>query len=196
MNISKVINVHQPPSALLLAAPFIVEGRASREVNRVLLVDPEVGSVYTFEFVGDVNDEQSLVAKLEVRQRYIGSRQMFMLSSCFCQCTVQLRSAGTEAVVWAREEIDFETLGPFHQLTIRATDVGYPDVFLEQDFNVTLLDVPEADVTLANGECVWLTFAFTARVFILNFAHILFQTSFPGREFCERHHRRRTCSRR
>ena len=73
MNISKVINVHQPPSALLLAAPFIVEGRASREVNRVLLVDPEVGSVYTFEFVGDVNDEQSLVAKLEVRQRYIGS---------------------------------------------------------------------------------------------------------------------------
>lgn len=54
--------------------------------------------------------------------------------------------------MWAVQEIDFETLGAQQQVTVRATDVARSDMFVEKTFNIEIIDVIEADVTLANGE--------------------------------------------
>lgn len=62
-----MIHVYQPPSGLLLAAPFIIEGRAEREVNRVFVLEPERGASYTFEFVQNADAADSLASKLQVR---------------------------------------------------------------------------------------------------------------------------------
>ena len=63
----------------------------------------------------------------------------------------------TRARINTIEAIDFETLAPpdQHMIKIRATDLLVSGIFIEQTFNITILDVNEPPTSIAFATNKW-----------------------------------------